>query len=56
MGKHKDIIEKVQDIIKLLVKKRDPTEKLKGCCWTCKDTGFLGLQRRGIQSGARDEA
>ena len=29
---------------------------LKGCCWAMKDTGILGLQRRGIQSGASEEA
>ena len=28
---------------------------VKGCCWTTKDAGILGLWRR-IQSGARDEA
>ena len=30
--------------------------KMKGCCWTMKDTRILGLQRRRIQSRARDEA
>ena len=29
---------------------------LKGCCWAIKNAGILGLQRRGIQSGARDKA
>ena len=29
---------------------------LKGCCWSAKDFWILGLQRRRIQSGARDEA
>ena len=29
---------------------------LKGCCWTMKDARILGLWRRRIQSGARDEA
>ena len=30
--------------------------KLKGCCWAMKDAGILGLQRRGFQLGASDEA
>ena len=30
--------------------------ELKDCCWTMKDTRILGLQRRRIQSEARDEA
>ena len=29
---------------------------LKDCCWISKDAGVLGLQRRRIQSRARDEA
>ena len=29
---------------------------MKSCCWAMKDTSILGLQRRGIQSGATDEA
>ena len=33
-----------------------PSEPLKGCYWTMKDTGILGLQRRRIQFRARDEA
>ena len=32
------------------------TTLLKGCCWAVKDVGILGLRRRGIQSGASDEA
>ena len=31
-------------------------KKLKGCCWAMKNAGIPGLQRRGIQSGASDEA
>ena len=31
-------------------------KKLKGCCWAMKDARILGLQRRGFQSGASDEA
>ena len=30
--------------------------KMKGCCWTMKDARILGVWRRGIQSGASDEA
>ena len=33
-----------------------PSEPLKGCYWTTKNTGILGLRRRRIQFGARDEA
>ena len=29
---------------------------LKGCCGAVKDTGILGLRRRGIQATASDEA
>ena len=29
---------------------------MKGCCWIVKDAGIIGLWRRGIQSGASDEA
>ena len=29
---------------------------LKGCCWAIKDSGILGLWRRGIQSRVRDKA
>ena len=28
---------------------------VKGCCWTTKDAGVLGLWRRKIESGDRDE-
>ena len=30
--------------------------QLKGCCWAVKDTGILGLRRRGIRSRASDKA
>ena len=29
---------------------------VKGCCWAVKDARILGLWKRGIQSGASDEA